>query len=143
MRGPSEPVDWRINIFYNLLLRLLSRPIVRDGEWQLLECTPAWENNVSYDAFIAYAWHSSEGERLLVTVNFAPHQSQCYVRLPFSDLDGKQWKLRDMLGDAIYDREGKDLHSRGLYLDVPAWHCHIFEFLDVTEESKKVQAVAV
>ena len=27
-------------------------------------------------------------ERLLVAVNYAPNQSQCYVRLPFADLGG-------------------------------------------------------
>jgi hypothetical protein len=31
------------------------------------------------------------------------------------------------MGEAQYDRDGNDLQSRGLYLDVPAWHCHVFE----------------
>ena len=32
-------------------------------------------------------------------VNYAPNQSQCYVRLPFADLGGRQWRLEDQLGD--------------------------------------------
>ncbi len=32
-------------------------------------------------------------ERLLVTVNFAPNQSQCYVRLSFDDLGNGRWRL--------------------------------------------------
>ena len=31
------------------------------------------------------------------------------------------------MGPASYVREGGDLVSRGLYLDVPAWSYHVFE----------------
>ena len=59
---------------------------VRDGQWQLLDCAPAWEGNWTWDCFLAFAWQGPGDERLLVTVNYAPNQSQCYVRLPFADL---------------------------------------------------------
>ena len=65
-------------------------------------------------------------ERLLVTVNYAPNQSQCYVRLPFTDLGNSQWRLEDLLGDARYERDGNDLQARGLYLDEPPWKAHVF-----------------
>jgi hypothetical protein len=52
--------------------------------------------------------------------------SQCYVRLPFADLRNAQWRLQDLLSEVQYDRDGNDLESRGLYLDVPAWRCHAF-----------------
>jgi hypothetical protein len=39
------------------------------------------------------------------------------VRLPFGDLRGGGWRLEDLLGEAVYDREGDDLAARGLYLD--------------------------
>jgi hypothetical protein len=66
-------------------------------------------------------------ERLLVAVNYSAHQSQCYVRLPFSDLGDKQWTLKDLLDDAHYERAGNDLQSKGLYLDVAPWQSHVFE----------------
>lgn len=142
VRGPAEPTDQKISLFYERLLHVLSkRPIFRSGQWRLLECAPAWEDNGSNDSFIAYSWMDSEGGHALVAVNYSLHQSQCYVRLPFSELDGKQWRLRDLLSDAVYEREGKDLRSRGLYLDVPAWHCHVFEFQDAAQEIKKVLTV--
>ena len=103
------------------------RPVVRDGQWQLLECHPAWDGNGSADAFIAYAWQGRDGDRLMVAVNYSDHQSQCYVGLPFPDLAGRRWRLRDRLGDASYDRDGTDLRSRGLYLDVKPWQYHVFE----------------
>jgi hypothetical protein len=29
--------------------------------------------------------------------------------------------------EVAYDREGRDLVARGLYLDLPAWHYHVFQ----------------
>ena len=79
---------------------MLRHPVVRDGQWQLLECVPAWDGNWTSDCFLAFAWQGPDGERLLVTVNYAPNQSQCYVRLPFADLGNSQWRLQDLIGDA-------------------------------------------
>ena len=53
---------------------------------------------------MAFAWQGPDGERLLVAVNYAANQSQCYVRLPFTDLGNGQWRLKDLLGDVTYDR---------------------------------------
>jgi hypothetical protein len=64
---------------------------------------------------------------MLVTVNYAPNQGQCYVRLPFGELTGSSLRLRDRTSDAAYDRSGDDLLARGLYLDLPAWGVHVFD----------------
>jgi hypothetical protein len=130
-RGPLEATDRNVQQFYDRLLAVLRRPVVRDGQWQLLECSPAWEGNWTWDCFVAFAWHAP-GNRLLVTVNFAPNQSQCYVRLPFADLGGGQWQLQDHMQDVAYDRDGGDLQSRGLYLDVPPWHTSVFTLATVS-----------
>ena len=82
-RGPVEPVDEDLRQFYERLLAVLREPAVRNGDWQLLECTAAWEGNWTWDAFVAYGWRAPDGQRFLVAVNAGPHQSQCYVRLPF------------------------------------------------------------
>lgn len=126
VRRPDEPIDQKLKQFYERLLSVLRLPVVRNGQWQLLECNPAWEGNWSWDCFVAFAWQGHGGERLLVAVNYAPNQSQCYIRLPFTDLGNGHWRLEDLLGDAQYDRDGNDLRSQGLYLDVPPWHCHAF-----------------
>jgi len=127
VRAPSEPVNVALRQFYERLLDVLRRRVLRQGEWRLLDCVPAWDGNVSNQAFIAYGWQDSSGSRLLVAVNDADHQSQCYVRLPFAGLGGRHWRLQDLLSSARYDRDGSDLESRGLYLDVPPWHRHVFE----------------
>ena len=127
VRGPAEPTDDRLGDFYRRLLDVLERPLLRNGKWELLECLPAWEGNGSSDAFIAFAWHSGENDGMLIAVNYAPHQSQCYVRLPFQGLQYNTWRFRDLLTDATYDRDGYDLRTRGLYLDVGAWAYHVFD----------------
>jgi Alpha amylase, catalytic domain len=126
VRAPQEPVIQELKQFYRLLLDVLREPVVRDGQWQLLECVPAWEGNWTWDCFLAFAWQHPDGERLLVTVNYAPNQSQCYVRLPFADLGGGTWRLEDQMEDVGYDRDGSDLQSHGFYLDVPPWKASIF-----------------
>jgi glycosidase len=125
-RAPDEPIDPNLQAFYERLLAVLRQPIIRDGRWQLLECRPAWDGNPTHDNFLAFAWQGPGADRLLVTVNYGATQGQCYVRLPFDDLAGGQWRLRDQMGSANYDRDGGDLQARGLYLDVPAWQSRVF-----------------
>jgi glycosidase len=125
-RGPDEPIDQKLKQFYERLLAVLRHPVVRNGQWQLLECVPAWEGNWTWDCFVAFSWEGLDGEGLLVAVNYALNQSQCYIRLPFTDLGNGHWRLKDLLGDAQYDRDGNDLQSQGLYLDVPPWQYHAF-----------------
>jgi Alpha amylase, catalytic domain len=125
-RGPDEPVNSRLSAFYQRVLNVLRVPAVRRGQWQLLECLPAWEGNWTSDCFVASAWDDTDRQRLLTTVNYAANQSQCYLRLPWSDLHAHQWRLRDLLGSAVYDRDGQALESTGLYLDMPPWGYHVF-----------------
>ena len=66
-----------------------------------------------------------------MVVNYAGNQGQCYVRLPFPELNGHAVRLTDLMGPARYDRDGSDLVSRGLYLDLPPWGYHVFEVTPV------------
>jgi hypothetical protein len=126
VRAPLEPADTVLKAFYDRLLTALRRPSLRDGQWQLLPCHPAWDGNGTSDAFLAFLWTGADDDRVLVTVNYAAHQSQCYVPLPLVDLAGHRVRLDDLLSPAMYDRSGDDLVGRGLYLDVPAWGYHAF-----------------
>ena len=126
-RGPAEAPDASIAAFYDALLACLKDPAFRDGRWQLLDARAAWEGNGSNDAFIVFAWTGPEELRRLVAVNYAGHQSQCYVAMPWMDLDGRRWRLRDRLSEAVYERDGTELSTRGLYLDLPAWGYHALE----------------
>lgn len=132
-RGPDELVDRDIERFYAELLALLRRPVFRDGQWQLLECLPAWDGNGSWDAFLAFSWRRGEGEWFLVAVNFSAGQGQCYVRMPDGAAGGFCYRLSDLLGDAVYDRAGADLQARGLYLDLKPWQFHVFSVVPMND----------
>lgn len=126
VRGPSEPVDAKLKQFYDRLLAVLRLPIVREGQWQLLECMPAWDGNWTNDCFLVFAWQGPKGESIVVAVNYAANQSQSHVRLPFADLAGKKWQLQDQLSPANYEWNGDDLQGRGLYLDMAPWQTCVF-----------------
>ena len=132
-RRPPEPLDHALDGFYRRLLQCLRRPLVRDGSWQLLDCRRAWDHNDTASQFLAFSWEGTGSERLLIVVNYDPNWGQCYVRLPFPELCGRPFVLRDLMSEAVYERQGTDLVQRGLYLDVPGWQYHVFELLPGTQ----------
>ena len=129
----TSPSIQALRQFYDRLLTILRQPVVRDGQWQLLECAPAWEGNWTNDCFVAFAWQGPDGERLLVAVNYAPNQSQCRLRLPFPDLGGKSWRLQDQISSASYERDGNELQSQGLFVDLRPWQASVFSLSSSTD----------
>lgn len=131
-RGPNEPVDAEIQSFYKNLLACLQLPTVREGDWQLAECYPAWQNNLSWKNFIAFSWHTQTANRILVIVNYAPYTSQCYVKLPHADdLANCSVQLNDLMTAEKLDRSGDQFLTSGVYFELPAWGYHVFELLPV------------
>lgn len=127
-RGPDEPTDSTVQAFYQKLLACLRSPLVRNGDWQLADCYPAWHDNWTSDDFISFSWRGKDGKRLLVIVNYADHDSQCYLKIPGAgDLASNNYQLRDQFSAAIYDRPGDLFLSQGVYFDLPAWGYHVFE----------------
>ena len=126
-RWPVERINARTVAFYQRVLDVLRDPVFRDGDWRLLEATPAWDGNWTHEAFIAFHWSGADAQHRLVTVNYAPHQSQCRVRLPFVQRTEQAIRLRDLLSEASYDRHDQELVDPGLFLDLPAWGYHVFE----------------
>jgi len=118
VRAPAEPLDRSRQEFYASLLQILRKPAVRDGDWALLECAPAWEGNPTSDNFLAWSWQAKGGQRLLVAVNYSGHRSQCLLRLPFPAT-----RLEEGRGARL------DLAGQALSLDLPAWGYRIFEVL--------------
>ena len=127
VRAPQEAPDKEIEAFYGQLLAILREPIMKVGAWQGLDPRPAWDGNGTWDSFVAHSWRGSGGERMLVAVNYSPLPSQCYLALPFPEIEGRQVRLQDLLSPACYDRDGNELVGRGLYLDMPPWSYHVFK----------------
>jgi hypothetical protein len=124
-RRPDEPPDRALRAFYDRLLAVLARPEVHEGSWRLCECRAAWPENPTWDRFVVMSWELAGGRRLLTAVNYGATQAQCYTQFPFAGL-GRKVVLRDLLGDARFERDGAELTSKGLFLDLPPWGRNAF-----------------
>jgi glycosidase len=131
-RGPKETTDETIKNFYERLLTILRQPVLRDGTWKLLECTPGWEGNPTHDCCLVFAWQGAGVAPLIVAVNYAGNQSQCHARLPLADLAGSKWRLHDQLNGIHHDWEGANLQDRGLFLDLAPWQACVFSLARCT-----------
>ena len=126
-RRPSEPTDTSLLHFYLRLLRCLEREEIRNGEWELLSCRSAWENNATFQNFFCYLWEGRQAERVLVVVNYAQVRGQGRVVLPYPEWHGCTVILEDLLGTEWYERDGTEMISDGLYLDLPDWGFNVFQ----------------
>ena len=125
-RRPDEPADLSLLRFYENLLACINLPVTRNGTWSLLQARPAWEGNWTVDCFVCFWWNSPTQEPLMVAINYASNQSQCYIPVPSDALPDGPVHLEDLAGDHIYMRDGGELRDHGLYVDLPAWGYHVF-----------------
>jgi len=52
------------------------------------------DGNQTWDNYVAYSWQPGADDRLVVAVNASAVYSQCFVRLPFPELAGGQWRWK-------------------------------------------------
>ena len=129
IRAPHEPLNEKLKKFYERLLDILRQPVFRTGKWQLLECLQAWESNWTHGSYICYFWHGNDDKRIIVSVNYSPSRSQCFIRLPFDELASGAWKLKNLINGDEYERNGVELQEKGLYMDEPGWKIYVFSLL--------------
>ena len=125
IRGPRENIDATLNAFYKKLLGTLKQEIYHSGNWEQLSPLPVHEANPSYNNFLGFAW-SHKHDKVIIVVNYSSAQSQCFLKLPYSDLDGQQWTLQDEFSGVAYKRDGTELRHAGLFLDEPGWKYYTF-----------------
>jgi glycosidase len=123
-RRPQEVVDQQLQEFYANLLKAMNQPVFREGQWTLCERS-GWPENASFQNLVAWSWHKG-GERFLVGVNFSDSPLQARLQVPWPDVDGGIWHLVDVLTGSKYDRNGDEMRSPGLYVDLKPWSYHFF-----------------
>jgi hypothetical protein len=123
-RRPEEPVDIECHGFYEKLFAIIHAPVFRDGVWTLCPCL-GWPDNQSCQKLEAWCWTRNEDRRLVV-VNLSGGAVQARVGLPWEDLRGNVWRLEDALSDSTYDRDGTEIQTDGLYVELAAWTGQIF-----------------
>jgi len=122
-RRPAEPTDRDLEAFYRKLLGAIGAPALREGTWRLLEPT-GWSDNPTSRNLVAWAWERGT-ERRVVVVNLSEERAQARIPLPWSHLAGQQLRLVDAFTGESYDRDGAEMTSPGLFVDLPAWGFHL------------------
>ena len=120
-RRPEETNDEALHGFYVELLDATGG--LRHGSWALCEAT-GWPDNSSYTQLLAWSWIDDDG-RSLVVVNYADAPAAALVHPPWSDLGGRRWQLDDLLRGEGFERDGDDIASNGLYVQLAPWQCHV------------------
>jgi hypothetical protein len=127
-RRPPETLQFSLNAFYDRLLNVASSENFRDGEWRLCDLK-GWPDNQSRVDILAWCWRTGGGQRYVIALNLSGHRSQGLVQIPWQDVAGSIWILRDLLNGGEYERDGDSLQNQGLYVDLVEWGCHFFKFL--------------
>ncbi len=123
-RRSIEPVNPELQRFYGRLLGILhSLPKL---DWLLFETVPAWASNPTSSDFICFGWLRGDQLVYIIAVNYAAHDSQCYLRFPPDSVGPGPIVLRDLMGSDAYERKGDALMKNGLYLALPAWGYNLF-----------------
>jgi len=89
-----------------LNLNLLTPPILQFRKPAIALCKHRYEQSNS---------------ALVVVVNYS-----CNLQLPFDELRGHKVRARDLMNSVVYERDGTELVSRGMFLDLPPWGYHVF-----------------
>jgi hypothetical protein len=122
-RRPEESVDPKIRAFYGGLLQVLRAEGFLRGVWRLCGGRAGPENKSAHN-LVAWSW-VKERARYLIVVNLSDTRSGGWVQTPWQDLRGRPWRLEDVLGSTVYERNGAEMQDQGLYVDLPAWGFHV------------------
>ena len=126
-RRPDEPECRNLKTFYTRLLELIDRPVFREGEWGLCERT-GWADNSSFQNIVGWYWYNAN-ERYLIVLNLSGQLSQAQVQVPWAGACGGKWMLVDVISGETYQRDGSEMSSPGLYVELRPWSYHFFEAL--------------
>ncbi|MFD0686087.1 alpha-amylase [Actinomadura fibrosa] len=122
-RRPDEPPDEAAREFHHRLLAAVRDGRLREGDWSLLDCS-GWPDDPSYLGLVAMCRTSAEARHVAV-VNLTDRPAHARIPLPWDDLRGRAWTLRDLLSGAVYERDGDELRDPGLYVELGPWGTHL------------------
>ena len=125
-REPLEQPNYNYQNHYDKLLTIVNDNIFHEGEWELLETIPSWENNLHFENMLAWQWKKGT-ENLLVVVNYSSNTSQCRIKLNLEGFD-ENFLLEDMWDNTKYWRSCEEVQHLGLYIELGPWQAHLLKY---------------
>ncbi len=125
-RRPDEEPDADLSAFYVQLLEVLKRGGFLKGVWRLCERT-GWSDNASHLNLVGWCWDKGTS-RCVIVVNLSDTPSQGLIRIPWNDLKGRLWWLKDVFTSTLYRWNGDELCNPGLYVDLGPWGFHFLKW---------------
>jgi len=138
-RRPAEPINKASQAFYAKLLSAINAPTFRDGEWKLCERN-GWPDNQSCQDLVVWSWVKDD-DRRLIAVNLSGNAVQARIQVPWEEVRGETWHLTDVLSDASYDRDGDEMATLGLYIELGPWSYSFFKY-QLVEQSITISRAA-
>ena len=126
VREPYEVLDDEVKLFYDRLLVICSTPAFHEGNWEIRETYPSWEENESHRNLLCWSWHYGEKTKIVI-VNYSANEVQARIRVPLRGSVLKQVKFYDELTGTVYVRDPLEVRSQGLYIALGPYRAHIFD----------------
>ena len=123
-RRPEEASDLQLQVFYRELLKSVRDPAFHGGDWTLC-ARSGWPDNSTFQNLVAWSWQSGNDKHYLIVVNLSDHYSQARVQLSWPELRDSTWSLTDSLSGFNCVRDGNEMLSSGLYVELGPWGYHL------------------
>jgi hypothetical protein len=122
-RAADEPADAALQAICARILHIANDPVFHDGGWSLAKVEPAGDDTSGQ--LIAYRWRLADSFRLVV-LNMNGTAAQGRVTIDGAVASEATYAFNDLLNDAVYVREGRELVEHGLYVRLDGFAAHVF-----------------
>jgi hypothetical protein len=61
----------------------------------------------------------------VVIVNLSGDPAQGRIPVAWTDLPGRSWHLTDLIEERVFERDGVELTTPGLFVDLKPWQFHL------------------
>jgi len=121
-RRQVEPANTEVLLFFKKLNSFV-RQLPENGQWELCNVN-GWYDNQSCQNLIAYHWNLAT-VHLLIVVNYCPMPSQGRIIIPWSVNNDDNVEFEDLFGIEPFTRQGSELATEGLIVNLAGWGFHI------------------
>ena len=125
-REPKESKNKTVAGFYDKMFRITKSDIFSLGEWELKEALPVSDKDNSSGNVLTWLW-TYKKEHCLVVVNYTNTSSQGRIKISADNFQ-EQIIFKDLLNGNEYIRTANEVMYSGLFIDLPPFQAHIFQF---------------